>query len=136
MLGAPCVARTCLCSARCGFATLPSHTVRSLLNSSQSPERSKGEHGGLSVGWLLWGSVCVLLGQVPRHHGHSVKRMTSPGGEVLPINFNKAFLISSSWVRLTCEELMVLLLLSLDVNARAAGCGAPFPWFARRLLVE
>lgn len=50
--------------------------------------------------------------------------MTSPGGEVLPTNFNKAFLISSNWVTLTREELTLLFLLSLEVNARAAGCGA------------
>lgn len=50
--------------------------------------------------------------------------MTSPGGEVLSINFNKAFL-SNNWVTLTCEELMLLFLLLFEVNARAAGCGVP-----------
>lgn len=43
-------------------------------------------------------------------------------GEVQPTDLNRAFLISSDWV--TCEQLTLLLLLSLEVNARAVECGA------------
>lgn len=66
--------------------------------------------------------------------------MSSARGEVLLANFNKAFLISNNWV--THEELMLLFLLLLEVNARAAGCGATLPlgcecsWFTQQLLVE
>lgn len=49
--------------------------------------------------------------------------MTSSGGNVLPANFNKALLVSNNCVTLTHEELALLFLLLLEVNARAAGCG-------------
>lgn len=83
--------------------------------------------------------MCVLLGQVPWHR-HSLKSMSSARGEVLLANFNKAFLISNNWV--TREELMLLFLLLLEVNSRAAGCGATLPlgcecsWLTQQLLVE
>lgn len=61
-------------------------------------------------------------------------------GKVLPPNLNKSFLISSKWV--THEELMLLFLLSLEVNARTSGSGAflslvrEHSWLTDMLLME